>query len=1148
LSRLIKILSPTIGVGKVYVYFEESQMLKEKMARNLGFVVVGLLLSLLWSAEVAAQATAQITGSVKDQSGAVLPGVDVTVTQTDTGITRNTVTNENGAYVLPNLPIGPYRLDATLSGFRSYSQTGIVLQVNSSPVIDVALGLGDVAETVTVQANTALVETRSTGVGQVMENQRILELPLNGRQVTDLITLAGGAVQQGASRANNSAQMGGSPFIAVGGGLQFGVGYTLDGANHVNFTNGTTMAIPFPDALQEFKVETSGLSAQHGKETAVNAVTKSGTNAFHGDAFEFLRDARFNARPYFSKVKNEYQRNQFGGTLGGPIVQSKAFFFAGVQSTRLREFSGDNRVFLPTASVLQGNWTTFASPTCNAGRQLQLRGGFNGNTIDPSRYSPAALEILRRLNQVGPEPCGEVTFGRQNNQDETQVVGRVDYQLNNNHSIFGRYMSTKFGIDLPLDYSPNNLLNSTAAGQDNPSHSLALGYTSVFGANTVNEFRVSYNRLNAVVLGPELFSLCDAGVKMYCGDWPTSLMVSTGQATAGALNLGSRFPATSHPLGGDRWKSTSFLLSNDMTLVRGSHQLGFGGSFMQGEHLTFSRWWGIGNMAFGGQVTGLALADFLTGQGANMTTAAGAINHQVKSYQVALNARDIWQVAPRVTLNYGLRWEPYLPQQVPTGNNYQFDLDRFRAGVKSTVFKNAPAGLLYYGDEGFANGTAGINKQWKNVSPRVGVAWDVTGDGRTSMRAAWAYQYDYVTGLWREDYSTAAPFGNFMTVNGVGLDNPWANFPGGNPFPATIGPDVKFVPYTNFQSMPSDVDTPTVSSFNLTFQRQFGTDWSVSASYIGTRAKHLWAQRAGNPAVYIPGNCLAGQYGLTVAGLCSTVANTNQRRALGLEKPSEGLYIGALSILEDDATQDYDGLLLSGQRRVANGLTVSANYTLSKCFGDYWDSVSAGPPADETYTNPANRDADRGPCNTDRRHALNLTAVASTPDFSNTTAHMLLSGWRLSGIYRWASGAPVNVILGNGQDAALSGTLLQRPNQVLDDPYKDKSGKAGSQWLNPAAFAVPALGTYGNAGRNSVLAPPTWSFDMGLSRVFGLPNSNKIEARLEAYNVTNSFRPFFPPAGGSSGAFQQNLNAPTFGQLRDSFDPRVLQLALKYMF
>src|SRR5438046_93466 len=266
-------------------------------------VLTGLLILVLCSTAAWAQVTAQISGTVKDQSGAVLPGVEVTATNTGTGVSRNAVTNETGGYVLPNLPIGPYRLEAALPGFRTFAQTGIVLQVNSSPVINPVLE-----------------------VGQVIENQRILELPLNGRQVTDLISLAGAAVQSGATRDNNSGQLGGSPFLSVGGGLGFGVAYTLDGANHQNFINSTNMPMPFPDAIQEFKVETSGLGAQHGKETSVNSVTKSGTKQFHGDLFEFVRNDLFNPTSYSAavnpkagqKAHSTLKRTQFRATVDCP--------------------------------------------------------------------------------------------------------------------------------------------------------------------------------------------------------------------------------------------------------------------------------------------------------------------------------------------------------------------------------------------------------------------------------------------------------------------------------------------------------------------------------------------------------------------------------------------------------------------------------------------------------------------------------------------------------------------------------------------------------------------------------------------------------------------------------------------------------------
>src|SRR5437016_4043508 len=314
----------------------------------MNWIVIGLL----WF-----QATAQISGTVRDQNGAVLPGVEVTATQTDTGIARKTVTNETGLFVLSNLPLGPYKLEAALTGFRTFVQTGIVLQVNSNPVINPTLAVGQVSEQVEVQANAALVETRNVGVGQVIEQQRILELPLNGRQVTDLITLSGAAVTTNTSAGRLFNDL---PFISVGGGVPFGVDYSLDGANHMNFLIGTTMPMPFPDATQEFKVESTGLSAQRGNSAAVSAVTKSGTNEWHGDLSEFVRNDLFNAKEYFAavdpktgnKVKSTLKRNQFGGTIGGPVAENKLFFFAGYQGTKLRQDPANVENFVATPAML----------------------------------------------------------------------------------------------------------------------------------------------------------------------------------------------------------------------------------------------------------------------------------------------------------------------------------------------------------------------------------------------------------------------------------------------------------------------------------------------------------------------------------------------------------------------------------------------------------------------------------------------------------------------------------------------------------------------------------------------------------------------------------------------------------------------------
>src|SRR5262245_24684056 len=331
------------------------------MRHSVSCLCVGLFLCALTNIVVWAQATAQINGTVKDGTGAVLPGVEITVTQTETGISRNTVSDEAGAYILPNLAVGPYRLEASLPGFRTYVQTGIVLQVNASPVINPVLEVGQVSEQVEVQANATLVETRTVGVGQVIENERILELPLNGRQVTDLITLSGAAVQTATNVPDrNMPQV---TAMSVAGGLSTGTVYMLDGAMHNDVYSNYNLPLPFPDALQEFKVETSALSAPNGMYSgaSVNSVTKAGTNEVHGSLFEFVRNDLFNARNYFATTNSTLKRNQFGGTLGGPIKHNKLFFFGGYQGTTVRQDAADFRAFVPTAAMMAGDFTAVAS-------------------------------------------------------------------------------------------------------------------------------------------------------------------------------------------------------------------------------------------------------------------------------------------------------------------------------------------------------------------------------------------------------------------------------------------------------------------------------------------------------------------------------------------------------------------------------------------------------------------------------------------------------------------------------------------------------------------------------------------------------------------------------------------------------------------
>jgi hypothetical protein len=1092
------------------------------------------------------QATAQISGTVNDQSGAVLPGVEIIATQTDTGLTRTVISNETGSYVLSNLALGPYRLEASLPGFRTSVQTGIVLQVNSSPVINIALEVGQVSEQIEVQANAALVETQNSTVGTVIENERILELPLNGRNVTDLMTLGGGAVL-----VSNSGKGGGSaPMIAMAGGTGWGTAYTLDGANHIGFVTGSALLMPFPDAMQEFKVETGGVTAARGVSAGVAAVTKSGTNEFHGNLFEFLRNDLFNARSYFATSKSTLKRNQFGGTLGGPIVRNKLFFFGGYQATTLRSDPADVRTFVPTAAMLAGDWTGFTSPACNAGRQINLRAPFINNRIDPALYSKQALYIVNYRGAkpfpTTDDPCGEVRYsGSRSAPNEALYVGKIDYQQTDRHSLFGRIMIRTHREPNPWDVN-TNLLQNTGSSDDTQS-SYTMGSTYLISSTTVHAFRMAVNRTaqfyNNVEKG-QLFNWCDIGVKIYCAPEITRI---NNMSITGAFSLSSGF------LSGMKYVGNMYSVNDDISLVRGAHQIAFGGSATHGRQANLSIWASVHQFRFSGSAVGSGLADFMLGRPA--TLFAGRTNpHHVNGSTVALYLTDNWKATSRLNVNYGVRWDPYLPQNAEA--LYNFDYDRFRQGIKSTVFLNAPAGTYDRGDPGFPKN--GVNPRWLQFAPGLGLAWDVSGDGTTSIRSSYSLGYVFVPGSYREGYSGGPPWGSRLTLSSPvgGLEDPWRDVPGGNIFPYELDKNAQFPPAGLYYTQPYDMGTPYSQTWNLSIQRQIGQSWMVSATYMGSNLMHAWGNKPLNPSIYFPGaadangNCFAQGYTFrtTAGATCSTLGNTDARRRLTLERPEDGAKMAFVAESEDGGTQAYSGMVLGVERRTASGLSVNANYTFSHCISDksnQYNPMSDHP--DNTWLDENNRRFDRGNCLSDRRHIFNLTSVAETPQFANPTLRVLATGWRLSGIYRLSSGGPLDAGSGTGiilgSDRAFNGLEgsypKQRPNQVLADPYGDKSAGPRSRFLNPQAFSTPDVGTLGNLGRLSIRGPRVWSFDMALSRVFRFRETQRLEFRAEAYNVTNSFLAQEPIADFS------NAN---FGVIRESRDPRILQFALKYVF
>ena len=1078
-----------------------------------------------------AQGTAELNGRVTDASGAVLPGVTVSATQTDTGFNRTTVTDATGSYVMPNLPVGAYRLEVSLQGFRTYVQTGIVLQVGATPTINAVLGVGSLEETVSVEAAAPIVDVRSAGISEVVENERIVELPLQGRQVTDLILLAGAAVVTG--QTNNRSFQGGV-FISVAGGQGFGVAYLLDGAMHNSPSDAGGLPLPFPDALQEFQVATSGLSAQNGVHSgaSVNALTRSGTNDLRGNLFEFLRDHRFNATNRFAalgpdgKRKDDgLKRNQFGGTVGGPIVRDKLFFFAGYQGTAVSQAPADNLTYVPTTAMMAGDFTAFASPACNGGRQIALRTPFVNNRIDPALFSPAAVKLARLLPGTS-NPCGELRFttsGPGAERNDRQVVTKIDYQLNANQSLFGRYIATSQKQGIP---ETENLLaqaDLSSVGIDNLAQSLAFGDTAVFGRNTVNALRVAYNRTSADRFNNPVLGATDLGIPAYSYE-PHRMNISvTGGFAFGNTNAGY-----------GRTTTNTFQVSDDVTLVKGNHQLGVGATVARWDTLilTCSRCGGQWN--FNGSVTGLGLADYLLGRMSDFELGGPGGADPAQTY-LGLYAQDAWRTTSRLTVNAGLRWEPYFGQQMGHSGLFGtpvWSWDNFRAGVRSKQFVNAPPGFLYAGDDGFPPGKSGMFTQWWNLSPRAGVAWDVTGDGRTSLRASYSLAYDFPTGDKQFLQVSAPPFGNRLRLDfpAGGFDNPYGAV-GGDPHPIVTSPTTIYPPGGAFGVMKPSIHSPRVQSWNVTVERQIGAAWGFAVSYLGNYSDRLWDLVPLNPAVFMGlGPCTINGVAFPV---CSTTANTQDRRVISLANPTIGRQINNLEIFDDFGSSTYRGLKLSGERRSAGGVSISANYTWSYCFGsrmgDGIHQFASGP------TNPDDLKYDRGNCTQNRTHIGNATVGYQTPRASSAVLRALASNWRISGILSAQSGAWLTVT--TGRDNALNGQLNQRVNQISNDVYGPKTL---DKYLNAAAFAQPDTGTFGNHVRASIAGPGLWTINMALSRLVSFTSTQNLELRFEAFNLLNHFNWGIPVT---------NLAQGTFGRIQSqATDPRILQFGMKYGF
>jgi len=1158
------------------------------------------------------QSTAQVTGTIQDSSGASVAGAQVSITNADTNAIRTTQSSDTGMYSFPNLEIGPYTLRVTKEGFATYTQSGIILQVNSNPEINVTLRVGSATQTVEVQANAAMVETQSTGVGQVIQPEQVIDLPLNGRQATQLIALSGAAV---VSNMASNLDYPNSPSFAIAGSQGNATNYYLDGSLNMSYQSNAGAPMPFPDALQEFKVESSALPANLGTHPggSVNASVKSGTNAFHGDAFDFLRNTILDADPErFTQnngqpslapiVGDNLKRNQFGGTVGGPIVKNKVFFFYGYQGTRDRVLGLAATAQVPTAATLAGDFTAMLAPPCQK-TQVYLADQYvtahHSNILLPGSYgtvatggntSSAVTANLSTFIPTATNPCGTISYVAKTIDDENQSVMRFDWDRNQNDTRFARYFITNYTL-LPY-YANHNILTSSNTGYADRVQTVDLGDTHVFSPQLISSLRVAFLRTGTV--------------RALAKGIPTWTQLGSNETTQYANFIRGTITGYFSPTNGApsyNYENT-FEISETLDWTRGAHQMSFG---FTGEHVQMNDdglFQVNATLNFTGAVTGNALADFITGNPSSLSQGNGQLGRDAQNMP-ALFFQDNWKVTRRFQVNMGLRWDPFIPQYTKYKQASDFSLASYEAGTISSIYPNAPPGVTFPGDSGFNEKSDSISHVW-DFGPRVGVVWDPRGNGRETIRAGYGVFYDTST-FWNTMHIVLnPPWGLTITTTpptalaGGGAANPWSTFPGGNPFPSPLNPPSNFVfpQHGTYVFQDQAIKPNNVQQWNVSFQKQLGSNWLVSASYLGSKTTHQWLGQNQDPSVVVTSGMTApgivSDAGVTATtGACTllyggtntsldevsfnpcngngtsslsaktnggvSVTNDNARRALTLINPTAGPLMDGGNIEDfSSGNASYNGLLASVQHRLSQNFSVLTNFTWSHCM----DQGEIGIDIGNSFQNPANRRGEWGNCGSDRRRTYNLSLVAQSPRHESRILQAVLGNWQGSGIFTATSGSWLNVT--DGEDASLSGGGNDRPIEV-GSPFAAGTVAANptcagpsvthtlAAWFNPCAFVMAPLGSFGTLGRNALQGPGNWNFDAAIWRSFPLSERFKLDLRAEAFNAFNHFEEGNPGTGLFTGNISvANPNATTrsanAGYIGSSNPQRIMQFALKLTF
>jgi hypothetical protein len=1066
-------------------------------------LVIVAVLSVLAGTGFAQRITGTIDGRLTDGSGAAIPGVEIVVTNDATQQVRETITNEAGIYSVPLLPSGTYTLRAALSGFRTEIRRGIVIEVDRNARVDIQLQVGEMTESLEVIADAPLIQVDNSALGQVIDTRRVAELPLNGREFLSLATLTPG-VQPNVEGSNLSSQQG---SVNVNGAREEFNNFLLDGVDNNDTGNAQLIIVPGVDSIQEFKVQTSNYSAEYGRSAGglVNVTTKSGTNEVHGTVYGFLRHSSMDARNYFNakpNPKQPFQRNQWGGTLGGPIVKNRTFIFGSYERTDINQSqTATSRV--PPAAWRTGDFSSLTTPIIDP-----LTGSaFPENQIPQNRINSIGRAFVNRYPAPNSSGVNNLVGASTLTSEVDNVAIRFDHQFNQNDTLSVRYAMWNQDRLEPFSRSPTTI-PGYGIFLSTKSTSYAINETHIFNSNFINEFRFGFTRLIGGLYNEQrdvaeevTRSTGLTGVRQT--DNPTSVLSDLYDVpriiATGFNSLAAGGPHVRY--------DNHFTYQDNIAYTVGTHKMKFGFEAKRNRPNLFLTGFVAGEFQFDNRYTGNSIADMLLGYPTVTIREQGDVADYERSWHVSWYFQDDWRMNDRLTWNLGLRYE------IQGAGNEKYDrkgsFDPRRGvqvlGGKSPVPDDIAAIMAQYPGYAVKDPDAprnGFHTQYNDFGPRLGFAYDAAGDGKTIIRGGAGAFYIPIILNKTHAYKRAFPF---VIRNNVfaSVDPRNPNLSLNDPFPADL-----ISAGITAAGIAHDYVSSYMFQWNLNVQRELSNSMVVEVGYAGSKGNSLQRGRNVNQAVLGPGSIIS-------------------------RRPFQRY--GNITVGETSANSNFHSMQIRFDRRFQQGFSLLGSYTWSKSIDDASGSGGLG----ETggAQNNYNLKAERGPSIFDRTHRLSIGYLLELPFGRNTTgpASYFISGWQTNGIFTSTTGQPFTPAVGG--DRSLTGNGADRPNVVGDSKLDNPDP---SRWINTSAFVVPALGSYGNAGRTSLRGPGLVNMDFALFKSFALgENREFVQFRTEIFNLTNT--PGFLLPNKDAASVQ-------FGTISRARDARQIQLSLRISF